>query len=302
MVHRAAPAPASPPAPAGPPYPVAHQVIRLVDTTRTVRLPGIGRVARPLVTDLWFPLLSATAAAGGTSTLGQSGTRFPLVVFGHGFAVRPSTYVHLLRAWARAGYVVAAPAFPLGNAGAPGGPDESDLPNQPGDVSFVISRLLHAARRERTAPAALIDPLHVAVAGQSDGGDTALAVADDRRFADRRVGAAAILSGAEIPMLPAFRIAPGGPPLLAVQGTADTINPPSLTHQFYDGAPPPKFLLTLIGAGHLPPYTSGQPQLAIVERVTIAFFDRYLKHDPTAARRMLAAARRPGTAVLDSHS
>jgi predicted dienelactone hydrolase len=50
---------------------------------------------------------------------------FPLIVFGHGFAVTPRPYSQLLRAWARAGYVVAAPVFPLENANAPGGPDEA---------------------------------------------------------------------------------------------------------------------------------------------------------------------------------
>ena len=89
-----------------------------------------------------------------------------------------------------------------------------------------------------------------------------------------------ILSGAEIPGVGGFDFPRPSPPLLATQGTADTINPPGLTYAFYDIAPPPKFLLTLIGAPHLPPYTDEQPQLGIVERVTIAFLDRYLNHEP----------------------
>ena len=70
---------------------------------------------------------------------------FPLIVFGHGFAVTPAPYAALLRAWARAGYVVAAPVFPLGNANAPGGPNERDLVNQPRDMSFVITRIWRPA-------------------------------------------------------------------------------------------------------------------------------------------------------------
>jgi len=31
-------------------------------------------------------------------------------------------------------------------------------------------------------------------------------------------------------------------------------------------------------AGHLPPYTTEEPQLGVVEGVTTAFLDRYLKH------------------------
>jgi hypothetical protein len=83
-----------------------------------------------------------------------------------------------------------------------------------------------------------------------------------------------------------------------MQGTADTINVPSSTSTFFDAAPPPKYLVRLIGAPHLPPYTDMQPQLGIVERTSVAFLDHYLKGRPSALRRMAAAARIPGTAEL----
>lgn len=223
----------------------------------------------------------------------HTGAAAPLIVFGHGFAVTPAPYSRLLDAWARAGYVVAAPIFPLGNANAPGGPDEADLVNQPGDMSFVISRL------ERRFPRR-INRSQIAVAGQSDGGDTALAVAEDIRYRDPRVRAAVILSGAKIPGV-GFTFPARNPPLLATQGTADTINPPSLTHAFYDPAPRPKFLLTLLGATHLPPYTFEQPQLGIVERVSIGFLDHYMLHAGGALRRMARAGDVHGVSVLASH-
>ena len=88
----------------------------------------------------------------------------------------------------------------------------------------------------------------------------------DPRYADPRVGAAVILSGAEIPYLSAIRFSSPSPPLLAIQGTADTINPPSFTNTFFEAAPAPKYLVRLLGAPHLPPYTDMEPQLGIVER------------------------------------
>jgi fermentation-respiration switch protein FrsA (DUF1100 family) len=104
-----------------------------------------------------------------------------------------------------------------------------------------------------------------------------------------------ILSGAQIPgsgsLLP-------GPPLLATQGTADTVNNPGNTYAFFDMAHRPKYLLRLIGAPHLPPYTVEQPQLTIVERVTTAFLDRYLKGARSSPERMGAAGNRRGLAVL----
>jgi dienelactone hydrolase len=164
-------------------------------------------------------------------------------------------------------------------------------------MSLVISRLLSAARTGGTAFGGLIDPRRVAVTGQSDGGDTALAAAYDPRFRDYRIGAAVILSGAEIPMLAGYGFRPGGPPLLATQGTADTVNPPSATDFFFARATRPKYLLSLLGASHLPPYTQQQPQLSIVERVSIAFLDHYLKQSAPLGR-MIAAARVAGVATL----
>jgi dienelactone hydrolase len=291
--------PATPPAA---PFAVGLRVLRLVDGTRAVRLPDGTSVPRTLVTYVRYPALGP--AGGGDHTdarPARAAGPFPLIVFGHGFAVTPGPYARLLRAWVRTGYVVAAPVFPLGNANAPGGPNEADLVNQPGDMSFVISSMLAASAAAAGPLRGLLDPRRIAVSGQSDGADTALAVAYDRQLRDRRVGAAVILSGEEIPGMGGFEFPPGAAPLLATQGTADTINPPSVTDAFYDVASRPKYLLALLGASHLPPYTSEQPQLGTVERVTIAFLDRYLKHEGGAVQRMAAAGNVPGVARLDAH-
>jgi fermentation-respiration switch protein FrsA (DUF1100 family) len=107
-----------------------------------------------------------------------------------------------------------------------------------------------------------------------------------------------ILSGAELPGIPAYAFADGEPPLLATQGTADTINPPALTREFFDAARPPKYLLSLIGAEHLPPYTRPGPQLRTVERVTLDFLDAYLRGERAALSRMRADGNAPGATLL----
>jgi BAAT / Acyl-CoA thioester hydrolase C terminal len=140
----------------------------------------------------------------------------------------------------------------------------------------------------------LIDPRAIAVSGQSDSGETALAVA----FLDRRVRAAVILSGAQIPHTGPLRFAERSSPMLATQGTGDVVNPPNLTDALSAARGGRKYLLTLIGAPHLGPYTTQQPQLGIVERVTIAF-----RPLPEACRRgsspaLAAGAHVPGISVL----
>lgn len=287
------------PPPASQRFGVGEIVVTYTDPTRRVYLQGRGSVPRQLVTLIRYP---ASISPGRLDVLGAPAAKalgpFPLVVFAPGFDITPAPYARLLQAWVHAGYVVVSPIFPLTNPSTPGGPRESDLINQPADMSFLITRLLAANSAHHGILAGLIDRHEIAVSGQSDGGSTALAAAYDQHFADHRIGAAMILSGAMIPGLGGYDFPPPSPPLLAVQGTADDVNAPASTYHYFGLAPQPKFLLSLLGAPHLGPYTNQQAQLGIVERVTVAFLDRYLKREAGAASRMTKAANVPRLATL----
>ena len=262
----------------GPTATVRLRVLRLVDDSRVAHFENGAVAPRVLLTYVRYPANAHRA--------------LPLVVFAHGFALTPNSYAGLLDAWARAGYVVAAPAFPVERANAPGGPSETDLVNAPGDLRFVVSRLIGKSSPLR----GLIDATKIAVAGQSDGAEAALSAAYDTRFRDRRIDAAIILSGAA---LPEFTGAPpGSPPLLAVQGTSDPINRPGVTADYFQLMRRPKFLLWLLGASHLPPYTTRDRWAAVVDRATIAFLDGYLRGDPL--RPLIAAGTGRGLARLIS--
>jgi fermentation-respiration switch protein FrsA (DUF1100 family) len=108
-----------------------------------------------------------------------------------------------------------------------------------------------------------------------------------------------ILSGAELPGVGGLTFPRPSPPLLAAQGTADTLNLPRSTRAFYDRAPAPKYLLSLLGAGHLPPYTRAGPQLRVIERVTVAFLDRYLKRRSISPHRILRLGRVSGISRME---
>jgi fermentation-respiration switch protein FrsA (DUF1100 family) len=280
-------------------FAVGVRVVRFVDHSRELRVHNGRNAPRTLPTYIYYPALAATLGADlPNATPARANGPFPLVVFAHGFAVTPKVYARLLQSWARAGYVVAAPVFPLENANAPGGPNRSDLVNEPRDVSFVISRLLAESNAKTGGLAGLIAPDHIAVAGQSDGGEVALDVGYGRRDRDRRVGATMVLSGAEMSGVGGFSFERGDAPLLAVQGTADTTNEPRFTYAFFDRASRPKYLLRLLGAGHLPPYTREGPQLATVECVTSMFLNAYLQAKPGARQRMAEVGNVPHVATL----
>jgi predicted dienelactone hydrolase len=282
----------------GPRYEVGEMIVTFTDTSRRVRYRGARyAVPRRLETVIRYP---ATGDPARFDVFGAPPAKgpFPLVVFAHGYDITPSPYARLLRAWARAGYVVAAPIFPLSSSSAPGGANEADLVNQPTDMSFVITRMLAASAATDGALAVLINPTEVAVSGQSDGGSTALAAAYNSHYVDHRIRAAVILAGAEIPGVGAYTFPAPSPPLLASQGTADVVNVPASTYQFFGIASRPKLLLSLLGAPHLGPYTTEQPQLGIVERTTVAFLDRYLKQRPGAGWRMWNAGDVRGLARL----
>ena len=232
----AASAAAPPEASGGPALRV--RVFRFLDRSRTIRLPDGRRVPRSLVTVVRYP------AAGGP---------YPLIVFGHGFALTPARYTALLRAWAGAGYRRRGARVPARERGRAGRSER------------VRSRQPAAGHERRHHEAA--DP-------ERTGGGCARR--EDRPVAHRRrrsLGrrrdrargrvrpplprpahrAAIVLSGAALPGMGSFP--QRGPPLLAVQGTADTTNAPATTAAFFALAQRPKFLLWLLGASHLPPYT-----------------------------------------------
>jgi dienelactone hydrolase len=256
-----APAPPAPPAPRPlvTPLPVATVVLPLVDDSR----PTIGwgdtlSSTRTLTTWVWYPL-------------DPGGGPWPLVVFAHGYEVGPAPYAALCQAWAAAGYVVAAPEFPLTDGDVAGDYlDESDIDNQPDDVRFVIGSLLAA---DSPLPVRA-DPDRLAVAGHSDGGVTALAVA-----VEPLPGLRAVIALSAAPVYGSV----DNPPILVVQGDEDDISGYESGAEVYGEAVAPRYMLTLLGGGHLPPFLEDSPYLDTVDKVAVAFLDHYVAdRAPTA--------------------
>ena len=270
--------------PAGP-HAFTTTTMTVVDPTRrtVARAPFPGSDTRTLPTSIRIPV-----GAGP----------WPLVVFGHGFAVSPETYPGLLDGLARAGFVVAAPDFPGSSSALPGRPDERDLQDEPCDLLLVADRVQAAAAAADGPLAGRVRPGPVALAGQSDGATAAAFAALTSTCAGPPVGAVIAFSAKPAPpragLDPATR-----PALLAVTGSADQVNPPGNTRALFDEFPARAWLLTLSGEGHLEPSTTS-PHLDAVVAVAVDVLRSALADDPAAARRVAADAAGPGL-TLEAH-
>ena len=237
-------------------------------------------------------LVSAGQVAVGDVQAGRA-ARCPLIAFGPGFMQCGGPYADLLRAWASAGYVVAAVNFPRSDCLTGAAATESDLVNQPADMSYAITALLRSSAAGNGPLAGRLSGREIAIAGQSDGGDTVAAIGANSCCTDRRVRAVAVLSGAEWPAMPGTFFGRAPVPMLFTQGSADTVNLPGCSVAMYRADPArARFYLDLAGADHTGPYWGTNRYERIVARVTLAFFDRYVLGQRAASRAM----RRAGNA------
>ena len=225
--------------------------------------------------------------------------RFPLIVFAHGFTGVGRIYNVILQAWAEAGYVVAAPDFPLSSGGTPGGPSSGDYINQPADESFLIDELLEMNGDAASPLYGLIDPQRIGASGQSLGGMTTFGLAFNICCGDSRIRAAVPMAGQLAPF-PGGEYDPSiGPPVLIIHGDVDDTVPYSSATEAYDLLLPPKLLLTHLGGGHVSPYVGSRsaPAVAATIESSIAFFDHFLKHERGARERLLDVGTRAGVVL-----
>jgi predicted dienelactone hydrolase len=216
----------------------------------------------------------------------------PLIAFSHGSDGHPRKFTQLLTAWAEAGYVVAAPVFPLTNDLAPGPSVVTDVANQPADVEFVIDGVLALNDDPDNPVVGLIDPERIGVGGLSLGGWTTYGIAFNSCCRDDRVDAAMVMSA----IFGGFEDGSydvSGVPLMILYGTADPIAAGS--PDVYLRAEPPKYLVTIIGGTHAAPFEDDPaPADATVRAVTTDFWDLYLTDRSAALDDLIADAQVPG--------
>ena len=261
-----------PPAPPGAitpmPIGITHSVgvrqVTFVDSSRPTAPFGAypGSPSRVIPTSISYP--------------SDGGGPFPLVVFIPGFGATAANYAPLIARIAAAGYVVAAPAYPL-LSGQPAGPtDTVGWEDLVPDTWFVTSEVL-----QLSGISGLIDANRIAVAGHSDGAAIAFNIGYTPFKLDWRVRAV-VSFGTGLQYYGPYQA--NGRPILHVLSDQDVYNP-------YDEAigwdraylQEPKVVLSLWNASHEGPFVNvGDPHYDLVVRFTIGWLDTVLKAHPEA--------------------
>jgi dienelactone hydrolase len=251
---------------------------RFVDTTRPTASPGDPAYspARTLPTDIYLPATSAPR---------------PLIMFSHGYHGAPRKFTELFGAWARAGYVVAAPRFPLTSDRGRPYDEVGDFVNQPGDISFVLTQLLDGPLQSH------IDASHIGAAGLSLGGATTYGLIESPCCRDMRLRAAAVFDAVHAPIGVPFE--PNTIPLLIAHIDSDVAVPYSTARQAYAETASPKWLLTLHTGLHPEAYEdTPSPHDRTATQTSIDYFDLTLLGDASARARLLHDGRHPGESTI----
>ena len=238
--------------------------------------------SRTLVTTIWIP---------------QGPGPFPLIVYAHGYNGTGAGSANVVAPWAAAGYVVAAPTFPISGHTSQGLGGVADVANQPGDLRFVLTRVLALARAKGPLKGK-VDARHVGVAGHSLGAVTTLGYVERSCCRDPRIDAAISISGT--PLVGGTDFKGKGPPLLLIHGDHDPTVRYAGSTSSYARATPPKYLLTVLGGLHGDFLPGGpSPAVPIVETTTLDFWNAYLKGDAEALAR-LPTDSQPGITTMQS--
>ncbi len=309
--------------PGGITYSVGITSCTFVDASRTLlnfadHPPRMVAPTRTLVTEIRYPTSSSPATSRQlTNALpaAQPGG-FPTIVFAHGYDVTPDTYEKLLDAWVRKGFVVIAPVFPgeaPSEVSLQRANTETDLYNEPADMTFVMRHLLRASSsRDQACPlvTGLINPQRFALAGHSDG---AIAVGllafsqgrDPQGVAYRNlrnglhIRSVLVMSGAVDGKAPYASTATHSP-LLVIQSVRDQCNPSFYGLQIYRAIHQSnKWFLELLTAHHLPPIDGEDPGgYSVVLRVTLSFLEYSLSGVPPPRVMVAEGNARPKIAQI----
>lgn len=212
----------------------------------------------------------------------------------HGFSGLPEKFAAMANRIADAGYIVAAPAFPLTNQNAPNGAYLLDVRQQPADVSFVLDRLLEANETPIDSLYDRIASSAIAVLGHSLGGTTTIAITRKNCCRDTRVSLGLLFAPGPIELFDQlFGPDPteGGPPTMILQGDRDPIIGYEGSYSYFSKIDAPKAFVGITGADHSNAIEADDEPLTYLETVGARAIVAYLNREFHGAKQAFADVR-----------
>lgn len=174
------------------------------------------------------------------------GRRYPVVLFSHGYAGFPEQSANLTTHLARWGFIVVAPDHVERSLDGLLGTAARNVAKS--TDSQVLSRSLDLAlaedRRAGSPLRGIVDKTKAAAIGHSAGAIAAYATASSdtriKSFISYSIG----FAGEKVPAVPSV-------PGMVMAGTTDGVIPLADNQAVFRGMKPPKYLVTVKGAGHL---------------------------------------------------
>jgi predicted dienelactone hydrolase len=281
------------------PFATGRRTTTLVDPGRgTDAVPGMlpERPDRTIEVEIVYPAAGEPGPPPAGEPVGSGSVvdaepaegAFPLVVFAHGWNGRADHFRGFAERWAREGYVVALPTFPLSREGIA----VSDLADQPGDISFVIDQL--EALGDGDPLAGHVDTGRVAVGGHSLGSATTFGVAYNSCCVDERIDATIPVAGGALPIDGGDYDDPPTTPMLLVHGARDAAVPVAAGDAMFDLFDAPTWYLRPTDADHVSVFGGDSGRL--FSEAVLAFLDAQLRDDSDALDAMGDAVAASGVA------
>ena len=213
---------------------IGHTTLTFNDPTRSGGVGSGGGPGRQIQTEIYYPATSA-----GTSTPVASGT-YPVIVFGHGFAMTWDAYSNIWEHYVPRGYIM---AFVRTESSLFPSPSHGDFGL---DLKLVAQKMLDL----QTTNALFQNHIYpkVGIMGHSMGGGASFLAANNNTSIHALIGLApAETNPSAIAAAPNVQV-----PSIVFSGSSDGVTPPAQHHiPMYDGVTSTcKSFVSIIGGAH----------------------------------------------------